>query len=414
MLSDNRFLIVDGYGSAASFASEVRRLKGEGHCDHLNSRDKVLVAFRNTFRPHDFANLYDSVEAVLKSKLKYDFIVGGCDYSISTVDKLAEKFNISARNPTQTTAYRRNKFLMIEKLKKHHLSWVNQIKSSQITEIQKWLQDETTKYPIVVKPPESAGADNVTICSSMNNALVSATKVLSCENVYMEKNQEVLLMEHLSGEKFMVDTVSFDGHHVVVGIFRTFQKPGKNPVEHKMILEPLNSPVSKELTVYAKKVLSALELYYGPAHLEIVMTPLGPHLIELNPRFHGHLNFSAMDKALGFNQLRLTAEIYLNRRNPRTLNACSHQLYGWVLNALVHVPVSMVLTKTFPWDKVAKLESYQSMCCWKHPGSYINPTVDVKSALGYICLFHEKKAFVERDYRIIRDIEKRFFTKASG
>ena len=411
LLTDKRFLIVDGYGSAASLAPEIRRLKG--YCDHLNSRDKVSAVFRNTFRPHDFANLYNSMEAVLKNKLKYNFVLGGCDYSISIVDKLGEKLNISARNPTQTTIYRRNKFLMIEKLKKHHLAWINQTKASQITEIQKWLQDETTRYPIVVKPLESAGADNVTICSNARDGLVSATKVLFCENVYMERNQEVLLMEHLPGEKFMVDTVSFEGYHVVVGIFRTFQKPGKNPVERKMLLESLNSTVAKELTVYAKKILSALELYYGPAHLEIVMTPLGPHLIELNPRFHGHLNFSAMNKALGFNQLRLTAEIYLNRRSPKTFDSCPHQLRGWVLNALVHAPVSMVLTKAFPWDKITKLKSYQSMCCWKHLGNYITPTVDVKSALGYVCLFHEKKEFVEQEYQIIRDIEKQFFYKSS-
>ncbi|MCZ0932071.1 MAG: ATP-grasp domain-containing protein [Oligoflexia bacterium] len=402
-------LIIDAYSSASLLAPEI--LSFNILCDHLNSRKKIPKLYKNSFRPYDFTSLYESVDSLLNEKKRYDFILGGCDYSTPIVDKLGEVFNIPTRNPLKTTDYRRDKFLMIERLKKVGLAWVNQIKSSSIMEIKTWLLNTNRKYPIVVKPLKSAGTDNVTICMSFEDALMSVNKVLSSENIYKEKNDEALLMEYLGGREFIVDTVSYDGSHLIVAIFQVFKKKGRTPVLDYMLLENFHSSFSKDLIVYSKKILSALELQYGPAHLEIVITPIGPHLIELNPRFHGHLNPYVMNKAFGFNQIRLTAEIYCHRFFPNYINASLKKQKGWVLKALIHSSKRLRLTSRFPWVQFTRLTSYQSSYRWRNLGDYTSPTTSLKSALGMVYLFHREKKIVEQDYKIIRDLENCFFNK---
>ena len=405
-MKQKQCLIVDAYGSASLFAPEVLRFNIL--CDHLNSRKKIPKIYKKSFRPHDFVNFYESINSILEKKTRYDFILGGCDYSTSIVDKLSEMLKISTKNPLKTTAYRRDKFLMIQRLKKMKLAWVNQIKSSNITKIKTWLQDKHRKYPIVVKPLKSAGTDNVTICMNFKAALISVSRVLSSENIYKEKNNKALLMEYLEGKEFIVDTISFQGNHLIVAIFQVWKKKGRAPVLDYMLSEDFNSSVAKELTVYSKEVLSALELHYGPAHLEIVMTPLGPHLIELNPRFHGHLNPSVMEKAFGFNQLRLMAEIYCRKLEPNKFNN-SQKNQAWILKALIHSHKKSYLTLNFPWDRFTKLRSYQDSYQWRNSGDCISPTTSLKNALGMVYLLHREKTTLKQDYQAIRNLEKNFF-----
>ena len=103
-------------------------------------------------------------------------------------------------------------------------------------------------------------------------------------------NYSVLLQEYLAGDEYVVDTVSRDGVHKCVALWKYDKRVynGAPVVYYGMQLLAIDSePRLAEMVGYTASVLDALGIRYGCCHTEIMLVERGPVLVEVNCRIHG-------------------------------------------------------------------------------------------------------------------------------
>jgi biotin carboxylase len=188
-------------------------------------------------------------------------------------------------------------------------------------------------FPLVVKPPRGYGTDGVTVCNSHDEYRKAVRSALVRTNKYSEPNRYAVIQEYLEGDEYHVDTVSSDGFHKVIAIWKADRSRCGAPFPYKTTLV-CRSRESRVIESYAKSILSALGLFWGPASTDIKRTPSGPKLIELNARLHGSLDSLPVSLTLGTNQAVETAKAYIDpegfrqeTEQPRMLKQACAKVY---------------------------------------------------------------------------------------
>lgn len=147
--------------------------------------------------------------------------------------------------------------------------------------------------PVVVKPTREAGS--ICVLAARDEAelatVVGRYRELAGTfgaDVLAGPLDEFLMEEFLDGPEISVETLSFDGRHVVVGVTDKVIGGGPGFVElgHSMpsrhpsaLLEPAEALV--------QAFLDAVGLREGPAHTEMKLTARGPVIIESHNRVGG-------------------------------------------------------------------------------------------------------------------------------
>ncbi|GAA2682764.1 MULTISPECIES: ATP-grasp domain-containing protein [Actinosynnema] len=134
-------------------------------------------------------------------------------------------------------------------------------------------------FPVVVKPTSEAGSLAVSAVrgpSEIGPAL---------ERVRALGLRRFLVEEYLEGPEISVETLSFDGRHVVVG---TTDKVCVGFVEigHSMP-SAFPAEVLREAEDLVVAFLDAVGLRHGPAHTELKLTDRGPVVVESHNRVGG-------------------------------------------------------------------------------------------------------------------------------
>ncbi|MEO5727857.1 MAG: ATP-grasp domain-containing protein, partial [Byssovorax sp.] len=170
----------------------------------------------------------------------------------------------------------------------------------------------TCGYPVVSKPPESAGADDVHVCSNAEHLARAIRGTLGRKNTLGLPNRSVVLQEFLRGEEYIVDTVSRGGEHYVCLLLRCHKRlvGDGRMIYDRCELIPCEGEVADVLSTYIKQVLDALKYHEGPAHSEVMLTERGPRLIETNPRLDGGLSPEAEAACIGYGQRELTIDAF--------------------------------------------------------------------------------------------------------
>ena len=121
--------------------------------------------------------------------------------------------------------------------------------------------------------------------------VVAAYRALEgTKNVLGLTNYSVLLQEYLAGDEYVVDTVSRDGVHKCVALWKYDKRVynGAPVVYYGMQLLAIDSePRLAEMVGYTASVLDALGIRHGCCHTEIMLVERGPVLVEVNCRIHG-------------------------------------------------------------------------------------------------------------------------------
>lgn len=149
----------------------------------------------------------------------------------------------------------------------------------------------------VVKPVQSAGSDDVFLCANEDEALTAFGRIMGTMNGIGLHNECVLVQEYLKGKEYVVDKVSRDGVHKLVGIWE-YEKRSVNGANFVYFGMRLMSPDSEKMQImvrYADKVLDALGIMHGPSHMEVMLDNWGtaeepqfvPCLVEVGARCQG-------------------------------------------------------------------------------------------------------------------------------
>lgn len=409
-------LIVDGSSTAAYLAPAFRSYGIR--CAHVISSPDLPALYRNQFVPSDYIRevVHDGdIERTVAQlrDLNIGAVLHGLDAALELADTLAEQLGVANRNPLESSAARRDKVLMNERVLRAGLKAPGHFSSQSVDEVVAWARAFGT-LPVVVKPSRSAGVTGVKVCRSLGQVEAAARDVLATQSIYGQPNEEVIVQTYSEGQEYIVDSVSYDGHHRVVSLWEVHRERSHAPRLDKMLVVDHTEPRYRDVLEYAQKVLDALEVRYGPTHLEIIDTAEGPTIVELNARLHGSLDPRLTTAVSGENHVSAAVETVLTperffeklNRQPVFNGFCGHVL---LLSSRAGR-----LGKDFSWHAIRSLPSFVGLKQWAKAGDQLSVTTDLRTALGTVGLYSKTFDALLDDCRQIRDIEDRFFSNAEA
>jgi L-amino acid ligase len=192
---------------------------------------------------------------------------------------------------------------MQERLRECGISACQQIKSGNLEKLLAWARSRD-EWPLVAKPSGGCCSDGVFFCRSEEDLCMAHSEIVGKLNPKGGLNDTVALQEFLKGDEYIIDTVSKDGRHVCVAIWSQGKRKDLpwNPTgiitTENRLLQPTGD-LQDVLVDYVFSVLDAFDYKHGPCHTEVMLTPRGPILIEVNCRMHGVQGPLAMELATG-------------------------------------------------------------------------------------------------------------------
>lgn len=399
-------VIVDGLSSGVALAPAFRAL-GLG-CIHILSSANLPPGFVARLIKADFdlcLEATDEPKSILEKLKDFDICVvtPGADSGVYLADFLSNALNLQNANSFETNYLRSSKFEAIEHLRRIGIPAPAQLKVSSPDH----LTDEFAgfSYPVVCKPIGSGGSDNVFICDTAEQAKVALTKIFTSKTVYGYQNDSALIQEKMNGPEFMVDSVSSNGVHRHLMVWRVNRMKTGTPFGLVNYQMSPNEPEYRAVTDYVDKVLDALGFEWGAANTEIMLTEQGPKLIELNSRLHGSFSQLTAARSIGTSQAAETARAYLS---PKAFATDTRYLQPQAFVAKVYLKSTTAGDlKTEPnWRNIPKLKSYCGIYTRLSKGKNIQITKDLATSPGVVYLAADTAEDLKSDYETIRSLEQ--------
>lgn len=406
-------VIVGAYSTGAFYAPNF--IARGYQCVHIHPGADIGEFFLASHRPQDFVKdiTWDGDdEAVIQALAPFTVlhILAGSEAGVLLADRLNEHYALPSRNDFALTQARRNKYSMQEALRAAGLAAIDHIKSSDLSEVFRWMGDKPRAYPIVVKPVDSAGTDNVFICEDAAAVETAFLKVRGTKNIFSKPNEEVLVQEYVKGCEYVVNTVSHAGRHHVTDIIKVHKQiiDGSPVYDFAQLLSPDEHPdVFRKLTAYIKLALTALGIKHGPGHSELIMAEGGqPVLIETAARPIGGIDPSAYTEALGYNQISATVEAYIN---PEAFfNLVNPMMLRKRLMCLFLIsPIAGSIRHKADVSSIEQLASFHSVVV--QDAGWLDKTSSLVNCPGFVNLVSDDVDTLLNDYKRIRSMESGFF-----
>ena len=170
------------------------------------------------------------------------------------------------------------------------------------------------------------------------------------------------------------------------------------------------SPEAKILIPYVRGVLDALEFKNGPSHAEVMMTPDGPCLVEMNCRAHGgDGNWRPLCVALtgGYSQVEATADAYLDKKQFSLVPDKPPSPFKASGQEVILVSYGRGTVASTPgFEDIKELQSFVYLETGVRSGSVVDYTVDLFTGIGSVILMHHDAAVLEADVQKIRSMER--------
>jgi biotin carboxylase len=402
------FGIVDAYSTGRFLPAALRRRGFE--CVHIRSSEQVPDFYRESLRADDFSEtIVHHGDPVHTSEVlaKYDpaFVVPGHESGVELADVLSHRLGLSGNGFTRSAA-RRDKYLMAEAVRMAGLAAPEAIVTASEREAIQWALVGDS-WPLVLKPVASAGSDNVVFCDSVRKLRTAFRRILDSDDVMGRRNREVLVQQFLDGTEYFVNTVSVGGRHHVAEIWRYVKRlvPGGGFIYDWEEPLPYDGAVQSELRGYVTAVLGALDIRYGPAHTEVMLTRHGPVLVESGARLAGSIIPAVVSRVFGTDQVELTAQAYAAPADFARHFGTEYRLRTHLRYVSLISPVAGKVRSLEPFARIRSLPSFADMSVALTEGGPLRRTVDSRTSPGYVYLVGDKPAQLEADYRAIRKLE---------
>ena len=238
-------VIVDGYTSGNHLPPAFRRL-GVGLVHVQSTRDLMTSMTLPDLSKYDANIVGDDVDFAVEELRRIGpyCVVAGQEPGVEPADRLAARLGLPG-NGTGLSRARRDKYQMIEALRRAGVRCADQIRSGDVEELVAWAQARG-EWPVVVKPLASAATDGVVICADADRIRTAAGRLLGSTDIFGGRNDEVLVQSFLDGPEFYLDSVSYDGRRYTCGITRYHKRlvNGYRLYDHDEILDPDQEPAA--------------------------------------------------------------------------------------------------------------------------------------------------------------------------
>jgi len=345
----------------------------------------------------------DQVVAALR-RYPVSAAIPGAETGVPFADELAERLGLPG-NGIARSASRRDKHEMAKALVCHGVRAPETIATADPESMVSWA-DERNLWPIVVKPPGSAGSDGVTFCATQAQAHAAFGHLYRRSHRYGGRNDLVLAQELLAGRQYIVNTVSVNGHHYVAEIWEDMRRPAAGGVAYDV--EKLVTPDGEPQEVvarYVSQVLDALGIAWGPAHSEVMLTSSGPVLIETGARMSGAFLPDSVRAATGSNHVTLTVDCYTDPARLAALVGRPYPVRRQLWDVTLIAPYDGRLAADGALAELHGLPTLHDVIGDLSPGRPVSRTVDLHTAPAGLYLIADDAAELHRDYARIRYLE---------
>jgi D-alanine-D-alanine ligase-like ATP-grasp enzyme len=404
-------VVVDGYSAGNFYPSAFAALGAE--VLHVQSTAELMPTLSAPKLSEYVENVVwadGDLEALVRRLKPYHpvCVVAGQDGAVTLADQLGEALGVPS-NGTLLSPARRDKYEMIEALRRAGVRCADQFKSEDPQAIVDWAMARGT-YPVVVKPLSSAASDGVSICKDSEEVSRAAQAVLATPDIFGRRNREILVQSYLAGTEYIVDTVSCDGQRYTCGVWqyeKSLLPNGKNIYDRDILLDGHDSLVT-DLTAYIDEVLAALDVRWGPAHAEVIVTPDGPTLVEIGTRLSGHIDSGFHDRCLGHDQAGLTALAYL--RPDVFKEQYGRKAYTRLQPAAVYEAPTTVTGTVSAVDErtvasIRSLGSVHQVTVKLKPGDRIVPTDSLLTSILRVHMTAPDERQLTADYERVRTLK---------
>lgn len=409
-MRDKYVLIVDPFSSGAVFASRIKELYGY-NVIALITNNNLPPAILATFKGEDYSAVFNYAsheEAAQQIELTLgrapDFIICGSEPGVLIFDLLCHKWDLLP-NILKLSPARRDKYLMQKQLMLDGIRHVPHYKSSQLSKILKWCEENPFKE-YVIKPVCSFGSEGVFFCKNIFEIENIFNLLINKLNYYGNKNKELLIEQKINGIEYVVDAVSCNGVHFIVNIFKYIkQEMNGIPIYHQMITEPVN--LFPELVDYTKSVLTSLGIKNGTSHNEIIISPNGPVLIESGARMHGGLGPSLVERCNSHSLIDMSLLVRIAPHQFTNAICTSPILQRYAIEYFL-CSSKQGYVKEINIEKLCStLKSYGFTHCKYKPNDYLQKTTDLVTSYGRVILFNEDLLALSNDVQVVADLEKK-------
>ncbi|HET8641428.1 MAG TPA: ATP-grasp domain-containing protein [Pseudonocardiaceae bacterium] len=402
-------VIVDPYSSGVFYAPTFK--EAGVPVVAVISRPEVPAVYRASYRPQDFPEVipYDGELAPVVDRLRElapRCVLPGTETGVELADRLAAAVVEDVANVPELIEARRHKGEMARAVAAAGLPVIRQICTADAGEVADWIEREgLADRDLVIKPPKSASTDGVTRVPGGRGWRSVFDAQLGHPNQWDVINETMLVQEYLTGTEYVVDTFSHAGVHTVTDVCE-YRKIDNGP--HMAVYDSMewlrpDDPVVPDLVGYTGAVLDAVGMRYGATHVELMQTPDGPRLIELNARPHGGGQPMFCRVATGDSQVDRAVRFFA-RQGPIPVSYTLHQ----------HLMVVFLIGRSAGTvrnaevlDAVRELPSHNHSSIGVRNGSRIERTKDLLNtlALGFVVLAHPDRDQLMADYQRVRRIE---------
>ncbi|MDH6111843.1 biotin carboxylase [Kitasatospora sp. MAP12-15] len=383
---------------------------------HVRNRNATFERQLDTFHASDFREALDCTDptdgtAERLHALGVRHLLAGAESGSDVADLLATKMDLSTANAPGFAQARRDKRTMHRILHEQGVAVPAQQHLNGAKNV-RWEVGGIPRGTVVVKPPASAGTDGVHLCHSAAERDAAIDQVVAQANTYGQENDGAVIQEFLAGPEYMVNTVSVDGFHAAVEIWRSDKHVvDGSPVYDRQVLQDPSDTGIRELLAYVDQVLTRLGVRWGAAHTEVIVTDRGPLLLETGTRLPGGHDPSLGLSALGTSHLDEVVESYLAPDEVADRGPV-RPLRRRALGVSLISPATGTLQRPLDLRPVTALPSFHGIRLPLQVGDRVTRTVDLWTKPGGLYLCHEDADQLDRDYQAVRAWEQSEFTRA--
>jgi len=366
----------------------------------------------------DFAGIAELVEALKALPYSIVGVFGGSEPGVELADHVANALAMPTANSLELLEARKNKAEMQEALRRNGVPAAEQFKSGNLEELLAWAE-KRNEWPVVAKPTGGASSDGVYFCKTLEDLRLAHRNIIGACNPTGKVNSEIALQEYLDGDEYIVDTVSYEGKHMLVAMWMYTKCKGM-PWDSQAIVPMQNILLAStgekqdQLVDYVFKVLDAVGLRYGPCHTEVMFTKRGPVLVEVNARLHGLQGPRLIELSTGISKATYAADVILGKGD------LFHKLYqeerpGRYLYPRLRQCVCLVLVSSAQGYLQTDIKEMLSSLLLPsvveilpavEQGGFINRTRDLPTTAGTVLMVHESIEQIKADTAKIRELEE--------
>lgn len=390
-------------------------------CVHVQSTPQVPAPYRASFPgPTAFdehivfnGDLDRLVDALRRHGP--DAVIAGSEPGVLLSDRLNDALGLPG-NPVETSLVRRDKYHMQERLKVCGVAHIPQTRATDAEALIAFA-DEVAGWPLVVKPTESAGGDNVSFCADADAVRQAVAALMNSVNALGIENRAVLGQRQIHGDEYVINAVFLDGGCFISEIWRIYRQvtaDGRHIYDYGELLDATGA-VQEVLRAYFRQMTRALDFRNGAAHAEVMMTEQGPVLIEIGARPAGAVSHATTNGALGYSHPSLLVESICHPEEfARRIGSFYQRREHARFVSLISRTDGKIID-TPGYSRISRLPSFIEAINPRRPGDRISRTVDLFTSPGLVYLRHPDRAQIEKDRAEIRRLENgHFFVTAAG